>query len=125
MTRTKAHAGDNTGGKGTSKRKRRVARGPRSRRYRPGTRALMDIRRYQKSTELLIRKFPFQCLVREIILDLKKQLRIQSTAILALQEAAEAYLVQMFEQAQHIAIHGRRVTVMERDLLLWRRLHNI
>lgn len=85
----------------------------------------MDIRRYQKSTELLIRKFPFQCLVREIILDLKKQLRIQSTAILALQEAAEAYLVKMFEQAQHIAIHGRRVTVMERDLLLWRRLHNI
>ena len=124
MTRTKAHAGDNTGGKGTSKRKRRVGRGPRSRRYRPGTRALMDIRRYQKSTEFLIRKFPFQCLVREIMLDLRKQLRIQSTAFLAV-EATEAYLVKMFEQAQHIAIHGRRVTVMERDLLLWRRLHNI
>ena len=111
MTRTKAHAGDNTGGKGTSKRKRRVGRGPRSRRYRPGTRALMDIRRYQKSTELFIRKLPFQCLVREIMLDLRKQLRIQSTAFLALQEAAEAYLVKMFEQVQHIAIQIGRAHV--------------
>ena len=85
----------------------------------------MDIRRYQKSTELLIRKLPFQRLVREVVMDMKKQLRMQSTAILALQEAAEDYLVRMFEQAQHIAIHGRRVTVMEKDLLLWRRLHNV
>ena len=129
MTRSKSTqvlTGDNTGGKGKSRgTKRRVTRGPRLRRYRPGTRALIDIRRYQKSTELLIRKLPFQRLVREIVLDLKKQLRMQSTAILALQEAAEAYLVQMFQQAQHIAIHGRRVTVMEKDLLLWRRLRNV
>lgn len=62
-------------------------------RYRPGTVALREIRRYQKSTELLIRKLPFQRLVREIAQDFKTDLRFQSTAILALQEASEAYLV--------------------------------
>lgn len=55
--------------------------------------ALREIRRYQKSTELLIRKLPFQRLVREIAQDFKTDLRFQSTAILALQEASEAYLV--------------------------------
>jgi histone H3 len=62
-------------------------------RYRPGTVALREIRKYQKSTELLIRKAPFQRLVREIAQDFKNDLRFQSTAVLALQEAAEAYLV--------------------------------
>ena len=61
-------------------------------RYKPGTVALREIRKYQKSTELLIRKLPFQRLVREIAQDFKQELRFQSTAILALQEAAEAYL---------------------------------
>ena len=67
------------------------------RRYRPGTLALREIRKYQKSTELLIRKLPFQRLVREIAQDLKSDLRFQSTAILALQEASESYLVGLFE----------------------------
>ncbi|KAF2310065.1 hypothetical protein GH714_006404 [Hevea brasiliensis] len=62
-------------------------------RYRPGTVALREIRKYQKSTELLIRKLPFQRLVREIAQDFKTDLRFQSHAVLALQEAAEAYLV--------------------------------
>jgi histone H3 len=66
-------------------------------RYRPGTVALREIRRYQKSTELLVRKLPFQRLVREIAQDFKTDLRFQSSAILALQEAAEAYLVGLFE----------------------------
>ena len=66
-------------------------------RYRPGTVALREIRKYQKSTELLIRKLPFQRLVREIAQDFKTDLRFQSTAIMALQEAAEAYLVGLFE----------------------------
>jgi histone H3 len=66
-------------------------------RYRPGTVALREIRRYQKSTELLIRKLPFQRLVRELAQEFKTDLRFQSTAILALQEAAEAYLVGLFE----------------------------
>merc|ERR1711908_111819 len=59
---------------------------------RPGTVALREIRKYQKSTELLIRKLPFQRLVREIAQDYKTDLRFQSHAVLALQEASEAYL---------------------------------
>ena len=66
-------------------------------RYRPGTVALREIRRYQKSTELLIRKLPFYRLVREIAQDFKTELRFQIQAIGALQEAAEAYLVGLFE----------------------------
>ena len=66
-------------------------------RYRPGTVAMREIRRYQKSTDLMIRKLPFQRLVREIAQDFKNDLRFQSMAILALHEAAEAYLVSLFE----------------------------
>merc|ERR1711969_389930 len=67
------------------------------RRFRPGTVALREIRRYQKSTELLMRKLPFQRLVREIAGDFKNDLRFQATAIVALQEATEAYMVSLFE----------------------------
>ena len=70
-------------------------------RYRPGTVALREIRRYQKSTELLIRKLPFQRLVREIAQDLgKRDTRFQSGAIIVLQEASEAYLVGLLEDSQ-------------------------
>ena len=95
-----------------------------ARRFRPGTVALRQIRRYQKSTELLIRKLPFQRLVREVVrVNCNLQdFRIQSTALLALQEACEAHLVHMFEMANDIAIHAKRVTVMPRDIQLWRRL---
>ncbi len=78
-------------------------------RYRPGTVALREIRKYQKSTDLLLRKLPFQRLVREIAQDFKTDLRFQSTAILALQEAAEAYLVSLFEDTNLCAIHAKRV----------------
>jgi histone H3 len=92
-------------------------------RYRPGTVALREIRRYQNSTELLIRKLPFQRLVREIAQDLTKtDLRFQGTAILALQEAAEAYLVGLFEDANLCAIHAKRVTIMPKDMQLARRI---
>ena len=77
-------------------------------RYKPGTVALREIRRYQKSTELLIRKLPFQRLVREIAQDFKTDLRFQSSAIGALQEAAEAYLVALFEDTNLAAIHAKR-----------------
>ncbi|KAL7337468.1 histone-fold-containing protein, partial [Rhodotorula toruloides] len=80
-------------------------------RYRPGTVALREIRRYQKSTELLIRKLPFQRLVREIAQDFKTDLRFQSSAVMALQEAAEAYLVSLFEDTNLAAIHAKRVTI--------------
>ena len=93
------------------------------RRFRSGTVALREIRKYQRSTELLIRKLPFQRLLREIVFDMKKKdYRFQSTAILAMQEAAESFLVRMFGQCNHICIHGKRVTVQEKDIQLWKRL---
>ena len=92
-------------------------------RYRPGTVALHEIRRYQKSTELLIRKLPFQQLVREIVQDLgNKDIRFQSGAIIALQEASEAYLVGLLEDSNLCAIHVNRVTIMPKDIQLARRI---
>ena len=91
-------------------------------RYRPGTVALREIRRYQKSTDLLLRKLPFQRLVREIAQDFKNDLRFQGTAILALQEASESYLVSLFEDTNLAAIHAKRVTIFPKDLQLARRI---
>jgi histone H3 len=84
--------------------------------------ALREIRRYQKSTDLLIRKLPFQRLVREIAQDVRQDLRFQSTAILALQEASEAYLVSLFEDVNLIAMHAKRVTIFAKDMQLARRI---
>ena len=83
---------------------------------------MREIRKYQKTTELLIRKVPFQRLVREIAQDFKQDLRFQSSAIRALQEAAEAYLVGVFEDTNLCAIHAKRVTIMVRDMALARRI---
>ena len=89
-------------------------------RYRAGTVALQDICHFQKTSALLIRKLPFQRLVREIAQDFKTDLQFQLAAILCLQEAAEAYLVRLFDDANLCAIHARRVTIMLKDILLAR-----
>jgi histone H3 len=91
-------------------------------RFRPGTVALREIRRYQKSTEFLIRKVPFQRLVREVAQDIKLDIRFQSSALLALQESCESYLVGLFEDTNSCAIHAKRVTILPRDLQLARRI---
>ncbi len=93
-------------------------------RYRPGTVALREVRRFQKTTELLIRKAPFQRVVREIAQTMfpNKDLRFQSLAVLALHEASEAYMVGMFEDTNLSALHAKHVTIMPRDILLARRL---
>ena len=91
-------------------------------RFKPGTVALREIRKYQKSTDLLIRKLPFQRMVREIAHEFKQELRFQSSAVLALQESAEAYLVSLFEDTNLCAIHAKRVTIMTRDLQLAKRI---
>ena len=92
-------------------------------RYRPGTVALREIRKFQKSTDLLIRKLPFQRVVREIAGEFKSDLRFHSQAVLALQEAAEAYyLVGLFEDTNLCAIHAKRVTIMPKDMQLTRRI---
>ena len=84
--------------------------------------ALREIRRYQKSTDLLIRKSPFQRLVREIMQNVNPDLKVQSAAVLAMQEAAEGYMVGLFEDANLCAIHAKRVTLMPRDIFLARRI---
>ena len=94
-------------------------------RYRPGTVAMREIRRYQKSTELLIRKLPFQRLVREIAQSIKTDLKFQSSALMALQESAEAYLVGLFEDTNLCALHAKRVTILPKDMLLARRLRGV
>jgi histone H3 len=89
-------------------------------RWCPGTVALREIRKYQKNTDLLMRKAPFQRLVHEIACDIKSDLRMQSTALLALQEAAEAYLVGLFNDTNECALHAKRVTIMPKDMQLAR-----
>jgi histone H3 len=91
-------------------------------RWRPGTVALREIKRYQKATELLLAKAPFQRFVRAICDGIDGQLRFQAQALLALQEAAESYLTGLFEDANLCAIHATRVTVMKKDLDLARRI---
>jgi histone H3 len=93
-------------------------------RFRPGTCALREIRRYQKSTDLLMRKLPFQRLVREIAQDYKADLRFQGSAILALQEAAEAYLTNVFEDTLLCALHAKRTTIKDKDMKLALRIRN-
>merc|ERR1712059_11513 len=97
----------------------------RLRRFRPGTRALREIRKYQKSTDLLIPKLPFSRLIRDVAISVvgsNTELRFQSIALLALQEATEAYLVTLMEDSLLAAIHAKRVTVMVKDMSLARRI---
>ncbi|TMX02254.1 hypothetical protein EJD97_022231 [Solanum chilense] len=131
MARTKQTARKSTGGK--APRKQLVpksvfksvlisGRVKKPHRFMPGTVALREIRKYQKSTELMIRKLPFQRLVRQTALDFKRDLRFQSSAMDILQEAAEAYLVGLFEDTNLCAIHAKRVTIMPKDIQLARRI---
>ena len=134
MARTKQTARKSTGGKAprkqlSTKAARKYApkaggikKAPRRHRYRPGTVALREIRRYQKSTDLLIRKLPFQRLVREVAQDFRTDLRFQAAAVLALQEASESYLVGLLEDTNLCAIHAKRVTIMPKDVQLARRI---
>ncbi|RYP46004.1 hypothetical protein DL768_007720 [Monosporascus sp. mg162] len=100
----------------------------RKRRYRPGTLALREIRRLQNNTDLLLKKLPFSRVVRDIALTMRPRdegFRWQSQAILALQEAAEAFLVHLFEDTNLCAIHAKRVTIMQKDIQLARRIRGV
>lgn len=99
-----------------------VASAAMKKRFRPGSLAIREIRRFQKSTNLLIRKLPFQRLVREIGQFLKVNLRFQKSALLALQEASEAYLVELFQDTKFCALHAKRITIKAKDMLLVRRI---
>lgn len=94
---------------------------PRRRRYRPGTRALQEIRKFQASTDLLIPKLPFARLVREVTEKFwphTGHFRYTVQGLLALQTAAEAYLVGIFEDGVLCALHARRVTLQVKDIQL-------
>lgn len=91
-------------------------------RFRPGTVALREIRRYQKSGELLLRKLPFQRVVREIAQQFKSELRFQEAAIMALQEAAEMFLTNLFEDTNLVTVYNKRQTIKPRDMQLAMRL---
>jgi histone H3 len=88
--------------------------------WRPGMVAAREIRRFQKTTDLLIRKAPFQHLLQEIVEQVtrKSDLQMQSTALLALQEAAEYFMVDVFNNIQLCTSHGKRITIMVKDLVL-------
>eukprot|EP00899_Mesostigma_viride_P010297 jgi/Mesvir1/19269/Mv10349-RA.1 len=130
MARTKQTARKSTGGKGLKKvlagkvPKRApgtIDAAKKPRRRKPGTLALREIRKYQSSTELLLRKLPFQRLVRELAQKESPEIRFQTPALLALQEAAEAYIIGLFEDSNLCAIHAHRVTIMPKDVALARR----
>uniref|UniRef100_A0A0N5AY83 Histone domain-containing protein n=1 Tax=Syphacia muris TaxID=451379 RepID=A0A0N5AY83_9BILA len=95
------------------------------RRYKIGRKALSEIRHLQRTTDLLIPRFPFQRLVREVAQNFSSEtgtLRFQGSALLALQEAAEVYLTCLFEDANLAAIHAKRVTIFPRDIQFVRRI---
>jgi histone H3 len=129
MARTKQTASKSTGGKAprypalkAAKKQCISNKVKRPHRYRPGTVALREIRQAQKGTELLIRKLPFWRLVREIAQDFKCDLRFTGSAMIALQTAAEAYIIGLFEDSNLCAIHAKRVTLMPKDIALARRI---
>ena len=128
MARTKQGATVRRAAVGTAKKvPRHIARnsapkGPKPHRFRPSTRALLEIRRLQRTTDLIIRKLPFERLVREIASEFMRQPRFQPSAILALQEASEAYLVKLFEDTNLLAMHAKRITISIKDLRLAKRI---
>lgn len=125
MSRTKQTAKSAPASKKVGAKKAKQPKVPgakRSRRFRPGTVALREIRRFQKTSNLLIRRAPFQRMVREVANVAKAGLRWQSAALAAMQEATEAYVVGLLSDSNLCALHARRVTVMPRDIHLARRL---
>ena len=136
MARTKQGACKSSGGKAPRRHVPAAAAGRKGlrsnidgvkkpHRYHPGTVALCEIRRYQKTTDLLIRKAPFQRLVRELLDDVQATIEVErctGSSILALQEAAKAHLVGVKEDTNLVALHAKRVTIMPKDIQLARRI---
>ncbi|KAL4437340.1 hypothetical protein ABPG75_004479 [Micractinium tetrahymenae] len=105
---------------------RTVQRAVRAHRRRPGVVALQEIRKYQRqgkdATRHLIPKAPFWRFARELLGAYRDNYRWSVQGVLALQEAAEAYLVGLFEDTQLCSIHAKRVTIMVKDMQLAKRL---
>lgn len=126
MARTKQTARKSTGGKAPRKqlatkaaRKSAIqsaSQGTKKLRYKSGMVALKEIRRYQKSTENVVRKAPFQRMVRDITSKIRDDMRYQAQCLSALHEAFENHIVGLFEDGLLAANHAKRVTVMPRDI---------
>jgi histone H3 len=89
-----------------------------NRRFHPGTVALRQIKKQQSNTDLLLRKAPFQRLVRDIIHDQKQNVRVQKKALVELQRNAESFLISLLQSANECALHANRVTVYPKDMYL-------
>jgi len=100
-----------------------TSEGKKKHRFRPGTVALSEIRRYQKTTERLISRAPFVRIVRETLHQRAPDFRIGPVALTCLQEAAEAYLVLLMKSANRCAIHAQRTTLMAQDVKLAQQLN--
>ncbi|KAG0439374.1 histone H3.2 [Dictyocoela muelleri] len=131
MARTKQTARKSTGGKAPRKqlstkaaRKSAISETPvkRTHKFKPGLVAIKEIRKYQKSTDLLLRKRPFQRIIREIVNPMCPDLRFKPSAIKALQEIYEAQLCGICEDAYQCTVHAKRVTLMNRDIALIRKI---
>lgn len=132
MARTKAMANHVDGKKSASTKeneKRKLApskdadqKEKKKRRNRPGTVALREIRKYQRSSDNVIRKLPFQRLVRDIAYDYMPESRFQPSALQAMQECCEIYLTGLFEDSQLCCLHAKRVTVYMKDMQLAKRI---
>jgi len=111
---------------GSTSKSPEFGRSPKKRKFRAGAKALREIRKYQKSSDLLIPAMPFSRLIREVAQSVLgynvAEFKFQSAALMALQEAAEAFLVTLFEDTVLCAIHAKRVTIMPRDMQLARRI---
>ena len=127
MARTKQTARQSTEGKApriqfatkaAQKQDKHIGDMKKPHRWCPGTVPLHEICKYQKNTDLLLKKAPFQRLVCEIVCDIKSDLQMQSMTLLALQEALEAYLVCLFNDTNKCTLHAKRVTIMQNNMQL-------
>ena len=137
MAKTRQTAAKSTGGKAPRKqlatkaaRKAAPAKPAKPHRFRPGTRALIEIRKFQKSTKLLFAKTAFRRLVKEVTQEVrdeegKDDVRYRPESLTALQEASEMLICELFEDANLIALHAKRVTISRKDLLLAIRIRRL
>lgn len=109
-------------GKDKKHMKPKLMKGQYMKSYRPNTLCLREIRKFQKGPELCIRRIVFQGVVRDITWKMNRNIRFHSQALIALQEATEAYMVGLFEDTNLCAAHARRVTIFPRDMQLARRI---
>ena len=125
MARTKASAKKSAGGKSpktkSKKAKKSGGKGGK-RKFKPGTVALREIRKIQKSGALLVKKAPFQRLVRAEVAPMKSSCKFKPSALAAVQEAAEAYATSTLEGAVMLQLHRKRKTLIKKDIEYVRRI---